>query len=1083
MMKTSTKYTVILTILLFSILILLQQNLNANSDNIFKNAAISMDKQGKVPIEIRLNEDRQISAVLFFEDYKQHFMVSDFNEFKSFKRFSDKIGQTHYRFKQFYKGIELAEVQFLLHEKNGSVFYAHGKLVHDLDLTVSPVLSESDALSFALQHINAESYMWENKKNEAFLKKEQNDQNATYYPKGELMISVGLKERKTENFRLAYRFDVYAQKPLGRYYVDVDAANGEIIGVLSRLYYDDVQGYGTTLYNGDVQIVVSDSNFYIPPPPPSYFHTNTWNSFGGSGESWWLADTTLGNEGGYGDSWYEALDTDPINLSGSGQTLKFFHRYSVEPPAGASSPYDGWDGMNVRISVDSGVTWNVLGNPSPAYTNASLFSFGFIHGEGPGIPGWTDQLYNWTGVTFDLSAYSGQTVQLRFALASDNYISTSLSGDPNWFGWQIDDIVVTSSAGTLYTNSGTSAGITAKNLVPEANIIAGKYRLRESGRGIGIATYDAKNQAGYQQAVDYVDSDSSFTDMNDRVGVSAHWAAEAIYDYFLSDHGRNSYDDAGARIISYTRYGNNFVSAFWGGGRMHFGDGDGSINGPLVALDVVGHEFTHGVTEFSSNLIYQGESGALNESFSDIFGILVEFDVEGINGDWLLGEDFGPYRRSMENPNSRNCPDTYMGTYWASTDPNEPDFGGVHTNSGVQDFWFYLLSEGGSGVNDNGDAFTVAGIGIDDAAQIAYRSLTVYLMPTSHYFDARQASINSALDLFGVNSNQVQAVTDAWFAVGVGNPYGIYALNASINKTYLIPGIDSLFLNAKVFNPNNLNVEVKSIIESLDQSISDTIQLFDDGVHQDSSAGDNLFGGTWPVPTGEKNYRVNVSTFSLDSGYYNILHDLSRFTTVGPVVVDSFSFNESIPNALYNLRLYLKNNGSSATATNVTLDVETADTNVIGITHFTQGFGDIEPGQIKSGVVARIATQSNPNNMNFGISISSEGWPFWSDSIRVTITGLAETESNIPKEHSLQQNYPNPFNPSTTIEFSLPKSGFVTLKVYNVLGEEVATLVSERLAAGRYEYDWDASSLASGVYLYTIKAAEFQEVRKMILMK
>jgi hypothetical protein len=89
----------------------------------------------------------------------------------------------------------------------------------------------------------------------------------------------------------------------------------------------------------------------------------------------------------------------------------------------------------------------------------------------------------------------------------------------------------------------------------------------------------------------------------------------------------------------------------------------------------------------------------------------------------------------------------------------------------------------------------------------------------------------------------------------------------------------------------------------------------------------------------------------------------------------------------------------------------------------------------------------------------------------------------VPEAFALLQNYPNPFNPTTNIEFSIPKSEFVTLKVYNILGEEVATLVSERLAVGQYRYDWNASSLASGVYLYRIQTQDYVESKKMILMK
>jgi Zn-dependent metalloprotease len=1089
-MKTSIKYTGILAVLFFSLSIFPPQNLEANSDNIFQGATIKMDKNGGVPVEIRFKGDQQISVASFFDAYKQNFNISEDNEFKSFRVFTDQLGDTHYRFKQYYKGLELAEVQYLVHEKNGSVYYAHGKLIHGLNLEVTPVLTVSEALTFALAHINAKSYMWENKKNEAFLKKEQNDNNATYYPKGELMISAGLREKVAENFSLVYRFDIYAQEPLGRYYVDVDAKNGEIIGVLPRLYYD-VPGYGTTLYNGDVEMVVSDSDFYIPPDPPAHFHLDDWNAYGGSGESWWMADISLGNQGGYADGWYEVLDTEPITLTGTGQTLKFFHRYSGEPPEGSfPASYDGWDGMNVRISVDGGITWNILTNPTPAYTNSSLYSFGFMHGEGPGIPGWAGQLDNWTEVTFDLSSYSGQTIQIRFAFASDPAVSTL--SNPNFFGWQIDNIVISSSAETLYANDGAEVGITASNVVRETTIIEGNYRLRESGRGGGIATLDMHNQNVYGFSTDFVDADSNFIDANDQAGVSAHWAVEQTYDYYLTKHGRHSYDDSDARIVSYVHYSDNFVNAFWDGGGMTIGDGDGTNYGPLVPLDVVGHEFTHGVTQYSSGLIYQGEQGALNESFSDIFGALVEFFVEGPNGDWLMGEDFAlstPPFRSMEDPNSRDDPDTYLGDFWAPTGPDNPDNGGVHTNSGVQNFWFYLLSEGGSDVNDHGDAYSVSGIGIEDAAQIAYRNLTVYLMPDSKYNDARLASINSALDLFGLGSNQVKAATNAWYAVGVGDPFGAYALNTTVNKTYLISGVDSLFLTTEVFNPDNDNVEVKAMIESLDQSISDTLQMYDDGLHKDSTAGDDLFGASWMVPSGERLYRVHINTFALDSSYHNVSLDAAHFTTIGPIMVDHYEIPQQTSVA-FALKLYLRNDGLTDTATAVTVHVSTSDTNVTDIQHNDQNFGNIAPGQINTSGLFPVYTQNNhPNSIGFNIIVSSEGWDFWSDSIKVTVpTGLAEEETDIPLEYALKQSYPNPFNPTTTIIYQVPRPSEVQIEVYNTLGQKVRTLLKDYKEPGLYQVIWDGrndrgAQVGSGVYLYRMVSGDFVKTRKMIMMK
>ncbi len=753
-------------ILASSLVSFAQQNPGEQARRFFRDAKIRMDKAGQSPVEIRFPEGTQMPVSSFFEEYKKAVGLSDDNDFKSFKAFTDRLEQTHHRFKQYYKGVELAEVQFLLHEKNGAVAYANGNLIHGLDLEVRPVLSEAEALQRALNHIGAESYMWQNKRNESHLKKEQNDHNATYHPKGELKISAGKLEMVKENFRLVYRFDIYAEKPLGRYDVDVDAKTGAIINTISRMQHGEVRGQGLSVYNGAVPTTVSDALTATIISPP-HGHLNAWNALGSSGASWWMADPKLGNEGGYHNYWYEALDTDPIALNGANPKLTFYHRYAVEEPGGEPGEYDAWDGMNVRISTTTDTAWRVLMSPAPQYTSSSLYSFGFDFGEGPGVPGWTATVDNWTQVAFDLSSYEGQTVRLRFAFASDPTISTN-SGAPELFGWQIDDIVVSSSAGALYLNNGAAAGMTARNLAPEVAFIPGKYRLREAGRGTGISTYDARNGTDLPVAVDFVDADSSFTEARAQAGVSVHWAVEAVYDYYLMRHGRNSYDDAGARIISYVHYDNNWSNAVWDGMRMGFGDGPGN-DAPYVSIDIVGHEFTHGVTQYTADLIYHGEPGALNESFSDIFGTAIEFTTPGVTGSWLMGAG-ATSLRSLSDPKTFRDPDTYLGQFWVSV-TDTFDNGGVHVNSGAQNHWFYLLSEGGSGVNDNNEAYSVAGIGMEQAAQIAYRNLSVYLTPSSGYREARLGSLHSALDLFGSDSPQYQAVKDAWYAVGVSRPY------------------------------------------------------------------------------------------------------------------------------------------------------------------------------------------------------------------------------------------------------------------------------------------------------------------------
>ena len=304
------------------------------------------------------------------------------------------------------------------------------------------------------------------------------------------------------------------------------------------------------------------------------------------------------------------------------------------------------------------------------------------------------------------------------------------------------------------------------------SVAPGQYRLRETGRGQGIETYDMKGGLIFGQAVDFTDTDNVWDTENaqqDEAATDAHWGAEMTFDYLQTQHNYTGIDNAGMAFISYVHYDETLVNAFWNGSWASFGDGDGNSWTALTSLDVVAHEFAHGITDFTADLIYLNESGALNESFSDILGASVEFWATPELADWRFGEDFhvaGIGFRNMSNPNERGQPDTYFGDFWFN---GANDNGGVHTNSGVQNFWFYLLTEGGSGINDFGEPYDVQGLGIDTAAAVAFRSLRYYLSTTSEYVDAREGTLQAAEDLYGVCSDVQIETARAWQAVGFAN--------------------------------------------------------------------------------------------------------------------------------------------------------------------------------------------------------------------------------------------------------------------------------------------------------------------------
>lgn len=305
------------------------------------------------------------------------------------------------------------------------------------------------------------------------------------------------------------------------------------------------------------------------------------------------------------------------------------------------------------------------------------------------------------------------------------------------------------------------------------------YRLRDYSRGNGVFTRNLNNQQTSSGATDFIDNDNNWTATEynnykkDNAALEAHWAATNTYDYWKNVHNRNSYNGYGATINVYVHLGTNVDNAYWNGSEILLGDG-GSMFDALVSMDIVAHEFGHAITTSTANLRYQNESGALNEAFSDIYAACVENYAAPNKQIWQMGEDVGRVLRSMSNPKSTNLPDTYKGQNWAplSSNPSQSnDYGGVHTNGGCFNYWFYLICEGGSGTNDNGDSYTVSAIGMNKAEKIAFHAELNYMTTTTTYAQAREAVILSAKAIYGDSSPEEESVTNAMYAIGVGQPY------------------------------------------------------------------------------------------------------------------------------------------------------------------------------------------------------------------------------------------------------------------------------------------------------------------------
>ena len=314
----------------------------------------------------------------------------------------------------------------------------------------------------------------------------------------------------------------------------------------------------------------------------------------------------------------------------------------------------------------------------------------------------------------------------------------------------------------------------------------GTYVLYDSTRGSGIYTTDMGNGTDYAAATDFASATNTWpTSTGDNVALDAHWGAEMVYDYWKNVQGRLSWDNADGILLNYVHYDVGYDNAFWDGAEMTYGDGSGCGGGgftPLVSLDVTAHEIGHGVCQATCNLVYAKEPGGIDEGLSDCWGATIESYANPHETDavakvtWWMGEEIGcgTPLRELSFPKTKGLPDTYLGTNWYSVTSCTPGGGndqcGVHTNMGVISKWYYLITNGGSGTNDLAHTYSITGLGFTESENILYQTELV-LANTATYSVLRTTSINTAITLYGACSNEVQVVTNAWYAVGVGAAY------------------------------------------------------------------------------------------------------------------------------------------------------------------------------------------------------------------------------------------------------------------------------------------------------------------------
>ncbi len=336
--------------------------------------------------------------------------------------------------------------------------------------------------------------------------------------------------------------------------------------------------------------------------------------------------------------------------------------------------------------------------------------------------------------------------------------------ESRWFYWvDAENAQVIKAYDGLTTGQGTGVTGDVKNLSGLTVLQGSAYVMQSSD--LRQTTRDAQNRpARFLQGPVATDSDDNWVtpgtaSPGQPAIVDAQFFARVTDNYYLSKFNFNWLTPYPQGMVSLAHVRRNYNNAFWNGSVMSYGDGDGTNFIELSGdLDVVAHELSHGLTEATSGLVYQTESGALNEAFSDIMGTAAEF-FHG-TGNWTIGEDITVGSngiRNMANPNEDGQPSHYADRYTGTQDN-----GGVHTNSGIANHWFYLLTQGGQNANPTRASGTsVVGIGIEAAERIAFLGFTG-LPETANHCAARSATIAVA-----TASGRQNNVAAAWNEVGV----------------------------------------------------------------------------------------------------------------------------------------------------------------------------------------------------------------------------------------------------------------------------------------------------------------------------
>ncbi len=401
----------------------------------------------------------------------------------------------------------------------------------------------------------------------------------------------------------------------------------------------------------------------------------------------------------------------------------------------------------------------------------------------------------------------------------------------------------------LYSNQTYGAGALI-DTVPPVEILINHRLERDSTYRLKVLHRTFGGKETLLTQFDFVASESGRIEFPDSLGVDGyveisripnhaldiHYVMDMTHVYYKEVHERNSFDGKGAPVYTFVDFNDPVYYGKWtnnaaaSGVEPYFvavGCGTAELGGDLRnfgSFDLLAHEYAHLVVAANGRggLVAYGEAGALNEAIADCMSVATDFYTNGDRANWQIADGVAtndvPNMRDLSNPKmsgggvmngatlSYPQPDTYQGENWVDPSNMNYDSGGIHFNNGVFNYWFYLLTEGGSGVNDKEQAYEVEGIGMQKTEKLLMHIILNYLEPEMDYAQMRIVSQYAAIELWGDKSDELAQVHNAWFAVGVADRTPIESVEETMLNVYSVDG------NVVVETEENSMIDVYSLV-------------------------------------------------------------------------------------------------------------------------------------------------------------------------------------------------------------------------------------------------------------------------------